>query len=111
MKLRNNRFNYAKDYKESIGYEQLRRCIFRFLKEFGYYSAYVRDIKPHLKIYDLDYSFAVEKKISYKDFVRRSFMALSRNIFPQGELWDDIYPLWVEWAFEEDKIYSRTRLL
>jgi hypothetical protein len=83
------------------------------LKEFGYYSAYINGIKPYMveEYYVDDLPFPEEKELTFKKFIRRNYKALSRLMFPDGELWDDIYSLWTEWAFEEDKIYSKTRLL
>ena len=90
MKLKNGRFNYTNSHKEYIGYDQLRRCLFRFLKEFGYYSAYINSIKPYMVDYYYSFGdfFPVEEKITFKEFIRRNYKALSRMMFPGGELWE-----------------------
>jgi len=114
MKLRNGRFKYQYGYLESIGWQQLKNCIFRFLKEFGIYSTYIKGIKPFMKesitTYDEYYKYRQIMFIptSYKEFVRREYYAVSRRLFPPGNYWDEIYELWVEWSFEEDKISSKT---
>lgn len=108
MKLRNNRFKYQHGYLESIGWRQLKNCIFRFLKEFGFYGAYIKDIKPFMITYYGDYAHKQERPISYKEFVRREFFATSRILFPPGTYWDEVHNLWMEWSFEEDKISSKT---
>lgn len=117
MKLRNNRFRYYqnKGYLESIGWEQLRNCIFRFLKEFGFYGKYIKDIKPYMVeevgFYFNGESYIIETvPISFKKFIRKYDFALSRNLFPFGNFWNEVYDLWKEWSFEEDKIYSKTHI-
>ena len=117
MKLRNSRFRYQnKGYLESISWEQLRNCLFRFLKEFGFYGRYIKEIKPYMtkqvvETYEhgWDAQTLIEiVPISYKAFVRKNYLALTRQIFPPGVFWDEIYYLWMEWSFEEDNIYSKT---
>ncbi len=117
MKLRNSRFRYQnKGYLESIGWEQLRNCLFRFLKEFGFYGRYIKEIKPYMTKqvvetygHGFDTQTLIETvPISYKDFVRKNYLALTRQIFPPGDFWSEVYGLWLEWSFEEDNIYSKT---
>ncbi len=108
MKLRNNRFKHQYGYLESIGWQQLKNCIFRFLKEFGFYGAYIREIKPLMITCYGDYKHKYVVPISYKEFVRSEIFATSRALFPPGTYWDEVYELWMELSFEEDKINSKT---
>ena len=113
MKLKNKRFRYE-DYRQSIDWFQLKRCLFRFLKEFGYYGKYVKDIKPYLVEYSFDYTcnLRIETPISLKKYFRDLCLyAQSRCLFPRETFWNEVYELWVEWSFEEDKIFSKTYIL
>ena len=109
MKLKNKRFRYY-NYRQSIDWFQLKRCLFRFLKEFGFYGKYVKEIKPYLIEYSFDYenNIRIETPISLKKFIRRIPYAQSRDLFPPEFFWNEIYNLWIEWSFDEDKIYSKT---
>ena len=111
MKLKNKRFRYE-DYRQSIDWFQLKRCLFRFLKEFGFYGKYVKEIKKYLLEYSVDNGVVIETPISLKKYIRDSCVyAQSRNLLPPGMFWDDVYNLWTEWSFEEDKIFSKTYIL
>jgi hypothetical protein len=98
--------------KETINRDQLKRCLFRFLKEFGYYSAYLREIKPHCKEFvswDSVTGQSICKDISYERFLRKFHSAIYRSMFPTNETyWDTLFYLWQQWAREEDSIDSST---
>ena len=111
MKLNNGRFRY-KDYNQSIDWFQLKRCLFRFLKEFGFYGKYIKEIKQYLLEYSVDNGVTIATPISLERYIRkRNYYAQSRNLFPPGIFWDEVYGLWIEWSFEEDKIFSETYIL
>lgn len=89
-------------YKTTICRENLMRCIFRFTKEFGCFSAYLRGMNK--KMTKADKSLC---SIYYN-----SVFALSRISFPDGGgYWDMIHALWVEWAKSEDNIGEHTLVI
>ena len=78
------------------------RCIFRFTKEFGCFSAYLRGMNKIMTKADMPLC-----GIYYNNIY-----ALSRALFPKdSSYWDMIYALWVEWAKSEDNIGERTFVL
>ena len=100
-----------KFYKKAISRDQLKRCLFRFLKEFGYYSAYIRDIKPYCR--DLvgwnSLHEPIFTDITFDRFLKRFHHAILRTMFPYNEThWDTLFYLWQQWAREEDSIDSST---
>lgn len=109
----NKKILKRKIYKESISREQLRKCLFRFLKEFGFFHKYLSEIKCHLvSAYYDDLSDGIKyMPISYDVFLKRQIFALRRNMFPAGNIWDEIYYLWVSWAKDEDAINEKTLIL
>ncbi len=107
----NKKILKRKTYKESISREQLRKCLFRFLKEFGFFHKYLSEIKWYLTRSYYDCLGEIKYvPISYDEFLKRKIFALRRNMFPDGNIWDEIYNLWVSWAKEEDAINEITRI-
>jgi hypothetical protein len=98
--------------KETINRDQFKKCLFRFLKEFGYYSAYLREIKPYCKEFvswDSVTGQSICKDISFERFLRRFRSAIYRSMFPTNDTyWDTVFYLWQQWAREEDYIDSST---
>ena len=99
MKLKNPP---KKTHKITICRDNLMRCIFRFTKEFGYFSAYLRGMNK--VITKLDRPLC--------DIYYYHVYALSRSSFPNDEpYWDEIYWLWVDWARHEDDIGEQTLVI
>jgi len=112
MRWQKKRRTNRKYCKETINRDQFKKCLFRFLKEFGYYNAYLREIKPYCKefvFWDSVTGQSIFKDISYERFLRRFRFAINRSMFPTNETyWDTVFYLWQQWSREEDYIDSST---
>jgi len=103
--------------REFITRAEFKKCLFRFLKEFGYYRSYIKNMKDANLIFTTYQRFTdgglieIKTQISFDTFLSRSLYPTARHMFPYSgaSLWEKIYNLWVMWAKEEYKITWRTR--
>ena len=102
---------------ERIGRKDFKRFLFRFLKEFGYYSTYVKEIKPYCKKFagwDSVTNEPIIVDISFDEFLRHYPNNIYRGLFPNNNEhcnWDEIFYLWKEWARQEHYIGDLTRIV
>ena len=103
--------------KTTINRDNLRKCLFRFLKEFRYFHSYIREIKNILFIAACIYNEELghyvyhHERITYAQFLKQFRTPINRGMFPNAPKWDDIYKMWVYWAKEEDEINEKTQII
>lgn len=78
----------------------------------GYFRAYLKNMENYAYVRVVEENKLTSKKITIENFLYMFKNPTLRSIFPYNDtIWDDIYKMWLEWAYEEDNISYMTVII
>ena len=114
MKLRNSKI--VSKAVHTVTLKEFRKRLFRFLKEFGMFRAYIDAMTYDHIVTFMPRSEKTEEDFTLNRHIYRVGTAGSRLLFPYpydgGENeWTEYYHLWLEWAYENYNIGYNTIII
>jgi len=111
MKLRNKP---VPAYYATITTDVLKKCLFRFLKEFDLYHAYKVGMKEKInieKLVRINIYFKLVGNFTLDDIFKAAPHPHHKCLFPSEDSWVEVLELWREWAENVDNISRYTIII